>query len=293
VQGIAFSMAFVSGAALAVDQAPPERLAQALGLFGVSMLTMNAIAPIVVELLAMRVGWGPAFATAAAGAGVCALLSRFLHERPHSAPDDAGPRSLLRVGRRPEQLRAACVIALVGSCFGSLFVFGQLHAIESGLREVRVLFAAYALAALGVRLFFGGVGDRFGRIRVSTIALVVYAVGAFAMTELGRIGLAPIGAVFGLAHGLFYPTYNATVVDGAPPDERGKIVALFQAWFNVGMGIGSFGLGVLAERAGYPAVFLVSGCGILLALAILLAGARAPGRARGRMASRAAPGRTP
>lgn len=274
LQGIAFAMAYTAGAALVVDQAPPERLGQALGLFGVSMLVMNALAPVAVEIMAVEIGWGPAFAAAAIAAIACALLSRLLHEEPHVPGPDAGPGSLLRVGRRPEQVRAAVVVGLVGSCFGALFVFGQLYALEVGTDHVRSLFIAYAAAALVVRLGFGQLGDRIGRHRVSAASLVVYAAGAFAMPDLGRIGLAPLGVVFGLAHGVFYPTYSAAVVEGAASDERGKILALVQGWFNVGMGAGSFGLGLLAERAGYPVVFLVSGAGIGLALAVLLLGIR-------------------
>ena len=273
-QGLAFAMAYTGGAALVVDQAPPERLGQALGYFGVSMLAMNAVAPVAIETLAADWGWALAFGAASAGALACAVLSRFLHEEPHEVGADSGPGSLLRVGRRPEQLRAAVVIALVGSCFGALFVFGQLYAIEIGLPDVHALFTAYAATALTVRLGFGRLGDRFGRIRISAAALLVYAGAAFVMPELGAIGLGPIGALFGLAHGLFYPTYSATVVDGAPPGERGKILALFQGWFNVGMGVGSFGLGLYAEHEGYPAVFLVSGVGVLVSLAILLLGER-------------------
>ncbi len=37
VQSLAFAMAFVSGAALTVDQAPPARLGQAIGLFGIAL----------------------------------------------------------------------------------------------------------------------------------------------------------------------------------------------------------------------------------------------------------------
>jgi MFS family permease len=44
LQGVAFAMAFVAGSALAVDEAPPERLALALGIFGLTMLSNNAIA---------------------------------------------------------------------------------------------------------------------------------------------------------------------------------------------------------------------------------------------------------
>ena len=60
-QGIAFAMAFVAGSALAVDEAPPDRLALALGIFGLTMLSNNAVAPVLVEEIAQRRGWEPAF----------------------------------------------------------------------------------------------------------------------------------------------------------------------------------------------------------------------------------------
>ena len=37
------------------------------------------------------------------------------------------------------------------------------------------------------------------------------------------------------------------------------LVALLQAWFNVGIAVSAFALGELAEVAGYPAVFIVAG----------------------------------
>ncbi len=56
LQGLAFAMGFVAGATLAVDEAPPDRLAQAIGLFGLTMLSMNAVGPVAVELIADRIG---------------------------------------------------------------------------------------------------------------------------------------------------------------------------------------------------------------------------------------------
>ena len=40
IQGVAFSMAFIAGATLAVDEAPPERLGQAIGIFGLTFLAI-------------------------------------------------------------------------------------------------------------------------------------------------------------------------------------------------------------------------------------------------------------
>lgn len=269
LQGLAFSMAFVAGAALAVDQAPPQRLGQTIGVFGLTMLSMNAIAPVVVEELAVRRGWSLAFAAASVGSLLCAGLSRFLDDGEHRPDRSAGLASLWRVAKRPDQLRSALVISLVGSCFGSLFVFHQLYAIELGMAEVQVFFVAYAAAAVAARLGLGGLGDRFGRQRLASLMLVLYAAGAFGMTALAQVGLAPLGALFGLAHGLFYPAYNAMAVENSPPGERGMRMALFQGWFNAGVAGGSFALGFVAEAHGYPTIFVLSGLGIAVALAVL------------------------
>lgn len=291
-QGVAFAMAFVAGAALTVDQAPEARLGQAIGYFGTTMLSMNAIAPLGVEAIAARHGWSLAFATAAVGAVSCAIASLTLPARPMRRAEPGSTARLIDVARRPEQMRAAVVIALVGSCFASLFVFGQLQALAVGLPDVHTLFAAYAIAAVIARVGLGHLGDRIGRMRVSIVMLIVYAIAAVAVIWLAQVGLVAVGLTFGLAHGLFYPTYNASVVEGAPQHERGRIVALFQGWFNAGMATGSLAFGWIAEVVGLSAVFGVAAGGIVVALAVLIRGTtHACGAAQA--ISTAAPGHTP
>src|SRR5262249_50313300 len=57
LQALAFAMAYAAGSALAVDEAPPDRVAQAIGIFGLTFLSMNAVAPGVAEEVSVRVGW--------------------------------------------------------------------------------------------------------------------------------------------------------------------------------------------------------------------------------------------
>jgi MFS family permease len=276
VQGLAFSMAFVAGATLAVDQASPERLGQTIGIFGLTMLSMNAVAPAVMEEIAARGGWPTAFATAAGGALLCALLSLLVHAGPHRANREAGLASLWQVARRPEQIRAAVVISLVGACFGTLFVFHQLYALELGITRIRVFFVAYAVTAMFARIAFGNLGDRLGRHRVASVTLALYGSGSLAMIALAEVGLAPLGALFGLAHGIFYPTYNATLVADSGATERGKVMALFQGWFNAGLAGGSFLLGFVADARGYPTVFCLAALGVFVALGVLIRGRPRP-----------------
>jgi predicted MFS family arabinose efflux permease len=191
---------------------------------------------------------------------------------PHTADGRPGLASLWRLARRPEQIRGAVVISLVGACFGTLFVFHQLYALELGITRIRVFFVAYALAAMFARIALGNLGDRLGRHRVASAALVLYGCGALAMVALAEVGLAPLGVLFGLAHGIFYPTYNAAVVADSGAGERGKVMALFQGWFNAGLAGGSFLLGFVAEARGYPTVFWLAALGVFVALGVLLGG---------------------
>ena len=93
-----------------------------------------------------------------------------------------------------------------------------------------------------------------------------------AMMGLNADRLIALGALFGLAHGVFYPAFNALAMEGVQPQNRGKMTGLFFGFFNVGFSGGTFLLGLLAEAAGYPAAFFAAGLGTFAALAILVWG---------------------
>jgi predicted MFS family arabinose efflux permease len=224
----------------------------------------------VVEEVSARAGWPAAFGLAAVGALACALLSLRLRERAGVRSAGEPLAGLLEVATRPSLLRIGAVIALVGAAFSSLFTFNQLFAKASGIERLRDFFAAYAIAAIGVRVFFGSFMDRLGRRRASVASLGLYVGVALLAREIPRTGLAPLGAALGLAHGVFYPAFNAVAIEGCGPSDRGKMMSLYQAAFQAGGTIGPLALGVLAERAGYPPVFAVAAACLALALVVLV-----------------------
>jgi MFS family permease len=263
LQGIAFSMAFVAGATLAVDEAPPERLGQAIGVFGLTFLSMNAIAPATLEEIAARVGWPATFLVAGLLALFSAGLSRRLSDRRPPSSLGLPAVGLFEMALRPRQLRVTLAIALVGVALGAMFTFHQPFALALGMTHVRSFFVAYAIAAVVVRVGLGGLIDRAGRRRVVLVTLALYAVVVAGMSALEPGWLGLFGAGLGIAHGLFYPAYNALAVEGVGARERGKLIGLFQAGFNAGTSCGALALGELAERAGYPPVFWVAAACVL------------------------------
>jgi MFS family permease len=289
VQGLAFAMAFAAGGALAVDLAPPSRLGQAIGIYGLTFLSMNAIAPACVELLASRAGWELAFSSAAAGALLCAMLSQRIREPQPAAGAVATGAGLFAVAARASTLRIIAVIALVGCALSAVFQFHQLYAIELGMGRVSGFFAAYALTAVTLRTGFGHLMDQWGLRRVALGALVVYAGVVLSVAWLGVIGLVPIGVGMGIAHGTFYPSFNAVAVSTARVGERAMLMAIFQAAFQVGMGGGGLALGFLAARAGYPAVFETAAAAVGVALCVLWLSPEGRGTARASESGRASP----
>jgi MFS family permease len=268
-QGLAFAMGFVAGATLAVDEAPPERLGQAIGLFGLMMLSMNAIGPAVVERVADRAGWVWAFTTPGIAALVATGLALLVSARSTHADGEAD--RLWDMARRPRSLRIGVVVGLAGAAFGAVVTFYQPFALDLGVRQVGGFFVAYTAAAMAARLGLGRVIDTGGRNRLSIYSLALYGVAVMAMMGLGPGRLVPLGALFGLAHGVFYPAFNALAMEGIQAQNRGKMTGLFFGAFNVGFSGGTFLLGILAEQTGYPAAFFVAGLGTFAALAILLA----------------------
>jgi MFS family permease len=276
-QGLAFAMVFVGGSTLAVDEAPAERVGQAIALFGLTMLSMNGVAAAGVEAIAASAGWPWAFIAAAAGAVVCALLSRCLSDGGIAGREEE-TSGLWQVVSRPGLVPIWVVITLVGAAMSSMFTYHQPFAIALGIENVSGFFVAYALAAIVVRAGLGHFIDRAGRRRVAIYALCLYSLVVTAMAKLaGVAGLALLGAGLGVAHGFFYPALNSVAVGGIRGDERGKVMALFQGAFHVGFAGSALAFGALAEIAGYPPIFYGGGLCALVALIVLAASSGAPG----------------
>jgi len=256
--GVAFVLVFNAGGTLAAELAPPARLGQGLGIWGLATLTTNAVAPVALEPVAERHGWGTVFVISALGAllsaGLAALVAR--GEPAPAAPPPARPRRLRLGGDRGRVLVAA---ALTGLGLGTLFTFVVPYALELGAQRVSGFFLGYTGAAVVVRLGFGSLADRHGRARVSFAALLAYAAAVASAAWLTPAALPLVGAALGVTHGVTYPSLNALAVAGAAPREHGSTMTYYFGAYSLGRSMSVAALGLLAGAAGYPAAFLAAG----------------------------------
>ncbi len=278
LSGCAFVLTFNAASTLVTEDAPPERLGQAIGLFGAANISMNAIAPSIAEPLAARFGWHVAFALAAAAAVLAFLLAQRVVERARPAADGGARNSLhprhlrhdladtLRVGRRIG-LHVGAMISC-GAAYGAICTFYQPFVLAQGAKQVSGFFVGFTVATVSMRLLLGGVADRFGRRRIALGTLTAYAFMVLGMTQLTPGSLVAFGMLFGSCHGLFFPALNALSIEHTQPDERSRVMTLINGAFHFGFMTAVLCFGWIAEHQGYRAVFvlasLVTGLGVAL-----------------------------
>src|SRR4051812_12741695 len=170
--GISFMIAFNAAGTIVADQAPAERLGEAIGIFGAANMAMSAIAPATAELLAVSVGWHAAFGLAAAVALVSLVLAQRIHEQrvpaastAASAASGLGFAAMLPLLRR--QLPQSIAMTMCGEGFGAVMTFYQPFVIAQGAQHVSGFFVGFTVAAVATRLLFGSLPDRVGRRRAA------------------------------------------------------------------------------------------------------------------------------
>lgn len=258
LQGIAFAMAYNAAMTMAADDAPAERLGHAIGLVGLAGLWTNAAGPAAAELIGDRFGYGFAFlASALSAVGAAGLSCRLASPLARTSSErGSGFASALRSAQTWPSLVA---IAISGAAFGAMFTFHQPFAIALGIRRISTFFIGYAAGAVMVRLGLGRFIDRMGCYRVAVGSLLLYGTVVFAMQWLTPGRFVWLALSFGVAHGLFYPAICAVAIQHVSPRTRGSTLSACNGAFNAGLFLSGLGFGPLAERSGYPSVYLAAG----------------------------------
>ena len=274
-QGFSFTFFYVSLSTLATDISPPERLGQAIGVFGGMMISTNALGPAAAEWIAQHYSWTVVFACTACAAGLSAILTLFVRE-PRRVRSHEIAASMLQVISRSGLKQVLIVAVMVGWTFGGAFTFYQPWALLNGFEQVSTFLIAYAVCAMLVRIALGGLGDRLGRMRVAKGAILLYVTAPFALIWLDYFGLLLTGGLLGLAHGVFHPALNAVAVGYALDSERGKAMGAYHGAFNIGFFAGSFLLGYVVMATSYPTIFSIAGVTCFAAFIVLMSTPKAP-----------------
>ncbi len=264
LQGVGSSLVDSGLGAVVADLSPPGARAQVFAIYTVWINLATAIMPAAGEAITRQAGFFPLFGTAAlAGLAGLLLVLRF--------PETARPRA-----EQPESLQGIMAGSgpfllgglMVGFAFGTLSVFVPVARIAAAPGRVGMFFFAYSLGLIGVRL---AAGLGMGRLAHRSMLLPAYGMIAAGLVTLPLGDSAPllvlVGVCCGAGHGIVMPVLYALLLFGMPRDRRGWGVAFLAAAYDLGVILGSMGLGLVAEWIGYHGIFLFAGAALALGAA--------------------------
>jgi len=285
--GAGMGLGPTAGTVMITDLAPPERRAEAMGLYGMAGNASLAVGPFLGAELLERTGFGATFAVSTA----LALASLLVGSRlPETRPDGPARGPAARPAPAPLPRRIAGLFhagALVPSGlifalflpYGALVSFVPVFAREERLGNAGLFFTVFALAAVAVRGPSGRLADRLGRRAVTAPSL---AAAALALVALARArspaGLLGAAALFGVGFGAAQPAILAMAADRVPAAARGRALGtLYTAW-ELGISTGAVLSGLWAAWWGYRAMWLAGAASVAIGVA---AAGRHAGRRRG------------
>lgn len=299
--GIGWGMGSTASSTLAADIIPKHRFAEGMGYFAMTNALSSALAP--VASLALVDGPGAVYMVyVAAGITAIALIFTFV-ERHFQARQQASKSNTQNelpsetAAEAPESVPAAVpampqtqeyskletifdrravlpgvLMMLVNIGFGCITTFIALHADSKGVPGVSLYFVLYAIITFASRPIIGRLIDQHG-FRIPAMAAALCTAGTLvligAATSLPMFAIA--GALGGLGIGTAMGTYQTMAVAGVEPWRRGVATSTYMTLFDIGIAIGAFVGGIIADAAGYSimyyavAVFSLAACFISLA----------------------------
>jgi MFS family permease len=265
LNGIGWGIATTAILAVCSDLAPPDRMAQSLGIIGAAGILSQAIGPTLAEEVMRRYGFAAVFHVSTLMLAASLFSVWAIREAPLGRIQTKF--KLAGVARYPFLilLVIAAMPIVHGATRGSVLNFIALFGSSVGFSRVGPFFLAFSVAAVISRIGCGDISDRFGRKRIVFPAAVLIGLNLFWIAGVRSFWpFVASGFVAGFAQGMIFPALSTYVIDFLGRENKGFALGLYLSLFDVGMGLGSPLFGWISDVAGYRQMYIVAGCMILV-----------------------------
>ncbi len=262
---MALIMRTIHGAALAscsnasgtwvTDIIEPKRIGEGLGMYGLSMAISTAIAPALGLTLMNQLGFGALFGAGTVAAVVALALG--LSIRPRSYRLSSAPLRLSQLLEK-RSVPASLTQFFFMVTYGVIEVYVAIYAAQTGLPSGGLFFVVIALATVLTRVGLGKVIDRKGEAPLVYSGNAAIILGTILLVGWhSEVAYVVSAALIGYSFGAVQPAMQTMAMHAVAPERRGAASSTFFVAFDLGIALGGFVAGVLAEHLGYDAMFLI------------------------------------
>jgi MFS family permease len=267
MHGLAFGMVTTTGNTLVIDIMPSSRRGEGIGYYGVMNNLAMSVGPMTGLFISSSGNYDAIFYTALASGGlglVFASQVKVLRKIPKTAGKGLSfDRFILRKG-----LPACGSMLLMSIPWGMTMTFIAMHAGEIGLSANSGYF--FTVMAAGLIISRIGSGKRVDHGQITQVILqgmlIVFAgilcealltSAAGYSLSLGYVLYFAAAFFIGFGYGTMFPANNILFVNLAPNDRRATANATYLTGWDVGIGLGMFFGGRIAERWGLGTIYFV------------------------------------
>ncbi len=252
--GLGMALFATASVTLATRIGPEEHRARSIGYFFLSYNLAFALAPSFGMFLINLFDFTILF-LCCAGFSLCSLLITLKLGGIQRVPLDRKPVQNQRYLSR-EALQPSIISFTASFIWGALCAFFPLFALNHGVTNPGLFFAAIAIILILGRILGGEIFDIYPRERVILSCLVAQII---AMTVLVFSTTFPmfilVAVIWGMGHAFLFPSLMAYALDHSGTS-RGPAVGTYTALSDLGTGLGSVIMGVVLQLTSYPIMFL-------------------------------------
>src|SRR5690606_34012694 len=248
---------------------------EALGMHGLAFAVGSAVGPAIGSYIAKDYGIDFMFYCSSAFALLSILIVIRMGET--LADKHAFSWSMLRINRSEiiewRAIPAGIVTLLSYSGYGVILTLIPDWSDHLGIGNKGLFFTAYTLASISIRFLSGKVSDRYGRIRVMYVGIVIISISLLLLGLNDSIeGLIWGAIVYGVGGGILSPAVNAWTIDLSLPQHRGQAIAAMYIALEIGIGGGVLLGGYIYrdEISNIPFIFILNSVIIFLAFFYVL-----------------------
>lgn len=270
LHGLTWGVLTTSSSTIAVDIIPAARRGEGIGIFGLSMTIGMALGPMIAIFIAGDDSYKALFISAI-GISLIGLLLTLVVKYP--VFNSSAIRRTISVKGLIEKssLPVSINMMIVQFTYGGVLSFIALYGKEIGVKSSGLFFLLLSIGIGFSRVSSGKIFDISGPERISILGMILLIIGFPVLALVNNsLGFHISATILGLGFGIIMPTFQAMVNNLVEPNRRGAANSTLFTCFDIGIGLGMIGTGMLSDWLGFSSTFLISSVVILLALNLFL-----------------------
>lgn len=260
LHGIGFGMATTATGAIVADLVPNERRGEGLGYYAMFMNLAMVIGPFTGLTIIQHASFNWIFVLCTALSSIAIVLGALVKLPQRLKIDKVQhPKFTFSSLFEKNAIPVAIAAGILAFAYSGILSFISVYAKELGLLEAAsFFFVVYAAFILISRPFTGRWFDIYGENRVVYPGIFLFAIGLFMLSQANTTFVFLLaGAVIGLGYGTLVPSLQTVAIKKADPSKRGLATSTFFTLFDIGIGLGSYVLGLLVVHIGFSSLYLI------------------------------------